>query len=180
MKQMDRPVRCVAAIVIAALTAIGAAQPVRAADSGCSAPFAASDKTRQGPAHVDMIRSEGKGAKPKRSEAIYAGGKIYVTVNGKWKMSPASMADMQKQQEENRRRSKSGCRLLREESVDGEPASVFHVHSENEDVNSDGDVWVSRSRGLILREEIDMNPGDPSAMHITMRYDYRNVQPPRL
>lgn len=178
MKDMDRPVRYVAAVAIAAL--VGGARPARAADSGCTVPFSASDKTRQSPAHVEVIRSAGKGEKPKRSEAIYAGGKIYVTINGQWKVSPISMADMQKQQEENRRNSKYGCRLLREESVDGEPASVFHVHSENDDVKSDGDVWVSRSRGLILREEIDMNTGDPSATHVTMRYDYRNVQPPRL
>jgi len=178
MRRNRRPVRGVVLALFAVFA--GAARPARAADGGCTATFAASDKTRQSPAHVEVIRSAGKGEKPKRSEAIYAGGKIYVTINGQWKVSPISMADMQKQQEENRRNSKYGCRLLREESVDGEPASVFHVHSENEDVKSDGDVWVSRSRGLILREEIDMNTGDPSATHMSMHYDYRNVQPPRL
>ena len=86
---------------------------------------------------------------------------------------------MLEQEKENREHGKATCRYLREEVVGGEAAAVYSAHSENEDVKSDGQVWISKN-GLPLREELDIDIGDPGKMHHSIRYEYSNVQVPPM
>jgi hypothetical protein len=59
---------------------------------------------------------------------------------------------------------------------------VYGTHSERSDgghITSDGQVWISKSRGLPLRDEIDIDSGGPAGKnHYSGRYEYTNVQPP--
>jgi outer membrane lipoprotein-sorting protein len=65
------------------------------------------------------------------------------------------------------------CRYLRDEAVNGEAAAVYSQHIENEDTVSDGTVWISKSRGLPLRVETNVE----GTLRST-RYEYGNVQVP--
>jgi hypothetical protein len=91
---------------------------------------------------------------------------------------------VKKLEEENIRSSKYTCRYLKDETVNGEPAAVYSTHSEREDfsIKSDGEIWISKSRGVPLRQELEMiESGDkPEVNHHSMRYEYTNVQPPAL
>lgn len=150
-----------------------------AADS-CQPVFDAMSKVLMTPSHV--FSTEGAGtraaAKP-QSESIYFGGAIYVKLNGKWIRSKMTAQQMLEQEKENREHGKATCRYLREEVVGGEPAAVYSAHSENEDVKSDGQVWISKN-GLPLQEELDIDIGDPGKMHHSIRYEYSNVQVPPM
>ena len=119
---------------------------------------------------------------PESSEAIYTGGlngAIYVKTKGRWIRSRMTPDESVKQKDENIRDSKSSCRYLRDEMVNGVPAGVYAIHSENEDSKSDGTIWVAKGKGLPMRDEIDINSGDAdSKMHVSTRYDYSNVRPP--
>jgi len=119
------------------------------------------------PAHKD----------PRVSEMIYTGGlhgAVYLQVSGKWKRSGMSPEDSLKQKEENIRNTKASCRYLRDEAVNGEAAAVYSIQTENEDSKSTGTVWIGKSKGMPLREEMDSD----STMHVAVRYDYSNVRPP--
>ena len=87
--------------------------------------------------------------------------------------------DMIQQEQENRKTGTATCRYLREESVNGETAAVYSAHSENEDVKSEGQLWISK-KGLPLREELDTDVGDPNKVHRSIRYEYGNVQAPPI
>ena len=53
------------------------------------------------------------------------------------------------------------------------------MHTVSEDRTTDAQVWVSKSKGVPLREELDMNVGGAAGKsHMTLRYDYANVQAP--
>jgi hypothetical protein len=153
-----------------------------AAQTDCKAVFQAMDKIHTTPTHGFSTSSASANAKPHTAETIYFDGTIYVNVSGKWTRSRMTSADMAQQEKENRRNSKSTCRYLKDESVNGEAAAVWEVRSENEDAKSSGQVWISKSRGLPLRSETDVEiaGGGPDKAHYSVRYEFANVQPPPL
>jgi len=148
-----------------------------AADS-CQPVFDAMSKVLLTHSHIFSTEGAGTraGAKP-QSESIYFGGAIYVKLNDKWIRSKMTVQQMLEQEKENQEHGKATCRYLREEVVGGEAVAVYSVHSENEDVKSDGQLWISK-KGLPLRQEFDIDMGDPSKIHQSVRYEYSNVQAP--
>jgi hypothetical protein len=85
---------------------------------------------------------------------IYSGGPtgaIYVMAGGKWTRTKMTSADMMSKQEENRRAAKDTCHAVREESVNGEAATVYSSHSDTEGSKVDSTVWIFKSKGLSLK-----------------------------
>ena len=119
---------------------------------------------------------------PENSEMISTGGlngAIYVMVKGKWTRTRLTPGDMVGDKKESEVTAKNTCRYLRDESVNGEAAAVYSSHSVSEVGTADTTIWISKSRGLILRQDMDMDVGGSMGkVHRTMRYDYANVQPP--
>ncbi len=116
-----------------------------------------------------------------KHEIIRTGGAIYVLTDEKWKKSPMSEADTRAQEEENWKTAKNvSCKYLRDESVNGQSAAVYKTHNENEDTKEDGQVWISKSKGLPLREEQDIDVGAGDKRHMSIRYEYTNVQAPAI
>ncbi len=122
---------------------------------------------------------------PRMTETIYAAGAAYSrNAGGKWTRSRATLQQVLKLEEANQRNSQQQCRYLRDEGVNGEAAAVYSVHAESADQKSDGQVWISKTSGLPLRKEVDidisdMGPhGETQKDHRSVRYEYRNVQPP--
>lgn len=169
----------IGASLIALLIAAGG-QPARAADAACKTVLDAMAKQIETPTHLYATETSAlRGGKPEPRESIYAGGAIYIQMRGQWKRSPMSTQDMRKQQEENVRNAKSmSCRYLRDETVNGETAAVYHSQNETEGVKSQAVLWISKRTGLPLRSENDIDTGDKDKMHLVIRYDYAGVRPP--
>jgi len=69
--------------------------------------------------------------------------------------------------------------MVRDESVNGEPATLYSGHDQLPDAKVDSQVWISKARGLPLKMEMDMDTGGAAGKsHRTVRYEYSNVQPP--
>lgn len=156
-----------------------ASAPGLASDSSCQPVFDAMSKVLATPAHIYTTEpsSSRSGNTAKSGELIYFGGAIYVKTSGKWTRSKMTAQQMLEQEKENREHGTATCHYLRQESVSGEVAAVYSVHSENDDIKSDGTVWISR-KGLPLREEMDIDVDDPSKTHHSIRFEYGNVQAP--
>ncbi len=164
---------------IALLIAAAAGQPARAMDATCKPVLDAMAKRLATPSHAYATEVGAHGGKPETKESIYAGGAIYIQYKGKWIRSPISIQEMRKQEEENVRNAKAmTCRYLRDETVNGEAASVYHSQAETAGGKSDATLWVSKRTGLPLRSENNIDTGDGDKMHMAIRYDYTDVRPP--
>jgi hypothetical protein len=103
-------------------------------------------------------------------------------VNGKWSLSPISTDELKQLEQRNRKNAKNlSCHYVRDESVNGQSAAVYSAHSESEHGKDDSQIWLSKSAGLILRQETDLDTGRAGGtIHMSVRYDYRDVQAPKL
>ena len=151
--------------------------PVLADDAACQTLFDTRFKLFKVPSHSFTTEAL-PGGKSETSEVIFANGAIYVLMKGKWIHSPMTPQDMLKQEEENIRDAKSTCRHVRDEMVNGEAAALYMGHSENDEVKSDAQTWISKSKGLPLKTEEDIDTGDGDKRHMSIRYEYSNVQAP--
>jgi hypothetical protein len=155
----------------------------KALDGTCQLVSEVGRKVLTTPTHIYTTRTAAfqAGGKPTTSESIYAGGAIFTNVNGHWTRSRITPQDILQQKKENQNESKMTCRYLREESVNGEAAAVYSTHRETENDKVDVQIWISKSKGLPLREELDVDVGGKMGKsHSSMRYEYGNVQPPQL
>ena len=154
--------------------------PLARAQNDCKFVFDAGDKVTMTPHHGYTTTTLQTGQKLSNGEAIFVGGVIYVRIHDQWKKSPMTVQDMQKQEQENRKETKNvSCRHVRDEAVNGEAAGVYSAHAETEDMKTDSLIWISRSTGLILRQEEDLD-SDSNKSHVSVRYEYRNVSAPAV
>ena len=58
---------------------------------------------------------------------------------------PVASQDVLDQEKEKELHGKSKCQLLRNESVNGEAATLYSMHREYGEVKEDAQMWVSRS-----------------------------------
>jgi len=153
-------------------------------DSACQAVLDASDKLFTTPYHMYSTQAGavvGNG-KPMSSELVFSGGLQYILYNGKWSPSPLSTEELKALHERNRNNAKNmSCHYVRDESVNGESAALYSTHEETAHGKNDNQIWVSKSKGLILRQETDIDTGGANGKtHISSRYQYANVQAPKL
>jgi hypothetical protein len=172
-------VRASAAVVARIGTAVGARSfAVSVVDPVCKVVLDANHKTLETANHVYTDNLHGNGKKV-TGEMITVNGERYLLMNGKWMKSRMTVADTRAQEEENIKNAKVlSCKRTGDDTVGGEAATVYTEHTENEDTKSDGRIWISKSRGVILKEEIDLDSGDPIKEHISLRYEYGNVKAP--
>jgi hypothetical protein len=155
-----------------------AAFAVSQVDPVCKVVLDANHKTLDTANHMYTDRPGGDG-KQTTGEMITVNGERYIQVRGAWRKSPMTVAATRAQEEENIKNAKVlSCKRVGDDTVNGEAATVYSEHSENDDTKSDGKIWVSKSRGLILKEEIDLDSGDAGKQHVAMRYEYGNVKTP--
>lgn len=169
--------RCRSMIATAALLLL--ASSTYAADSGCKPVYDAYQRQIVTPHHEFDVTTTAAldHGKPRSSEAIVVVDHRYVLVNGKW--TAKAYDSKQALQDEKAREAsldtpKATCKYLRDEPVNGEDAAVYS--NVNEVVNAQ--VWISKSRGLPLRQEVDVDIGRSGKSHTSGRTDYANVQPP--
>ena len=88
-------------------------------------------------------------------------------------------ADTTREQENRKNVKNASCRHVRDEIVNGEPAGVFSAQTETDDIKSDSLIWISKNKGLVLRQEEDLDAGGDKS-HVSARYEYSNVSAPNV
>ena len=147
------------------------------ADS-CQPVFDALRKVATTPSHSYTTNTAGNGGKAE-GETIFANGQKYIRARGKWMRIPVTSQDVLEQEKEKEEKGKSTCQLLRSEPVNGEAATLYSMQREYDEVQEDGQMWVSTSSGLLLRVDEDIeNRGNKKKEHQSTRFEYGNVQPP--
>jgi hypothetical protein len=151
----------------------------RAADS-CQPVYNAMTKILTTPSHSYSTQTAPLvNGQERKVETIYVQGKTYMLARGRWMVSPATPNDVLQQELENEKQGKSTCQFVRNESVNGEAAAVYSMRRETEMANEDGLIWISKTSGLALKKEVDMEYGGKlGKMHLVARYEYGNVKAP--
>lgn len=65
------------------------------------------------------------------------------------------------------------CKLLREENLNGEAASVYSDIMKSHGQTADGKVWISKSQGLILQQEVEVDMGAKGKGKQTLVFNYK-------
>jgi len=114
------------------------------------------------------------------NEMINTGRARFIRIDGKWQKSPQSPHEIMKIEEENFKKSKTVCRVLREEVIDGTAATVYIEQSQTGPISSLGTIWIANRSGLPLREEVntDSGTGPSGQRHLEIRIVYTDVQSP--
>ena len=148
------------------------------AQDGCQPIFDALTKAATTSSHSYSIHT--LLGKTTSSETIYAQNKAFIRVKGKWMASPDGPKEILEQESENRKQGAATCKVVREESVNGQPATVYSLHSKTEDGTEDAQMWIAKGTGLPLRKEMDMDVGggNMGKSHVSIRYEYGNIHPP--
>jgi hypothetical protein len=167
------------ATLIASFFAMAA--PVRA-QSDCQAVYDAQAKLNQTSHRTVTSTPVGASGQVISVQTILAGGVLYINHNGQWKKSGVTLDQLKQTEELNRKTATNvSCHLSRTESVAGEPAAVYSMHSENEGIKFDTTLWVSKSSGLPLRREQDVDTGGSDGKsHTSERYSFSNVAAPSI
>ena len=152
--------------------------------SSCQAVLDASTKLYSVPYHMYMTNTNPAvmNGKPITSESISVGGKLYVLVEGKWAASPLSLEELKQKFDENKKNVlNASCNFVRNESANGEAAALYATHEETAHGKNDTQMWISMGKGLILKQEIDIDIGNGRPKtHLSTRFDYANVQAPTI
>jgi hypothetical protein len=164
--------------ILVAGVVVSVSSLARAGDS-CQPVFDALMKVATTSSHSYTTNTAVNGGKPAEGETIFANGQKYIRAHGKWMRLPVTSQDVLEQEKEKEQHGKSTCQLLRSDSVNGEAATLYSIHREYEEVKEDGQMWVSRGTGLLLRVEEDVdNTGNNKKEHQSTRFEYSNVRSP--
>ncbi len=151
------------------------APSVHAADPACKPVMDAMEKLVATPNHQFQTETGSFRKTPMSSETITTGNTLFVLVNGKWSSMPFNAQQALKDMQQSARSAKATCKYLRDEAINGEAAALYSSHNATDYGTSDQHVWISKSRGLPLRQIIDISEGKA---HHEVRYEYANVQAP--
>jgi hypothetical protein len=166
---------------LAAAAVLLQAPDAPAQDASCKAVFNALRVQAKTPNHQYFTIS---GAEPdsnaQTNEMINTGSARFILMNGKWQSEPESPREMLKREEKNFKNSNTICRVLREELVEGTATTVFIEQSQTGPISSVGTIWIAKSSGLPVREQIDTDAGTGAAgkRHLEIRIVYTGVQAP--
>jgi len=172
--------------VLAALAFTAALSPSNTAqaepDAACAPIFDALTKMLRTPNHQFMSQSSATyalqhGGQLRTGESITTKDASYVKMMDTWQKVPFTPEEMVEQQEEARRNAKSVCHFLHNDPAEGD-VQVYETQSATEKGKSDIQIWISKTSGLPLREEIDLDLADAGKSHSSVRFDYDHVDLP--
>jgi hypothetical protein len=154
-----------------------------AADSACKFLGEANARIYALPTHMYMTETTAyTGGKTRTSELIYFNDATYIQVGGKWSLSkatPQKMAEMQKEAQKDE--SKMTCRVVRGELINGKASTLYSTYKQTPDVKNDSQIWISKSKGVPVKIEMDMDAGGADGdSHRSIRYEYTNVHAPAV
>ena len=165
----------------AVLAAAFVSTPARAApDPVCKPVFDALTKAAATPNHQFMTETRADKAAPESSEVIATTNMMYVKIAATWQGRPYNPQQQATEMREAFKTANLTCQHLRDETVAGDPVAVYNTRDKQEGGNIvDSQVWVSKARGLPVKQTIDMDVGGKGGKsHTEVRVDYANVQAP--
>jgi hypothetical protein len=65
------------------------------------------------------------------------------------------------------------CKLLRDETLNGEAVSVYSDVMKSHSGTADGKVWISKNRGLVLQQEVAVDMGAKGKGKQSIVFDYK-------
>lgn len=161
-------------IALAVITMLPGPSSLHAQNS-CQPVFDALDKVFMTPSHsYSTYTIQGRTI---TAEAIYTRGKAFDLENSKWMLRPKGPKELLEEEAEHRKHGTVICKIVSEESVNGQPATLYSLHSKTEQATAEAQLWIAKNTGLLLREEMDVD-GGKSKSHVSTRYEYRNIQAP--
>ncbi|SPF45357.1 exported hypothetical protein [Candidatus Sulfopaludibacter sp. SbA4] len=147
-----------------------------AAQGDCKVILDAEDKVLNTPTHTYSTMN--MGGRTMNIETIYAAGAVYTKYDGKWS-SGGTTKDIEELTQKNRQTAKATCSHLKDELVDGEMTGVYSSHEDSPKGKIDSQIWISKAKGLPLRQDIDIDVGGSRGKsHSSMRFEYGNIKPP--
>ena len=96
----------------------------------------------------------------------------YIERNGKWVSLKNSSQDLVDRVNENLKTTKLTCTRSGTEAINGEPTTVYTVHTENEGSTSDAKVWIS-AQNLQVKTDVHTE-----GTHAVTTVDYAHVKAP--
>ena len=156
------------------------AMPLAAQDE-CQPVYDALDKVMSTPTHISSTATTGKG-KPRIIETIYAENSVFTSNGAKWTQEKTTLELVAKQQKEARQNTTYACTHVKDEQLNGQAAALYNVKTtEKSGHKTDSQFWISKDNGLPLKNEIDLDSGGKAGKsHYSVRYEYKNVAPPKL
>ena len=168
-------------LAVATSLALAATTSVQtlATESSCKAVFDAIAKQVMTPNHEYMIQTVGadKGKREQR-EVINTGTAQYFLVGGEWQTMKETPRETLQRERENEASSAVTCRYLRDENVEGVSTTLFSEHSKTDTGESNALIWIAKGNSMPVREQVDMDRGNPGARHLEVRIVYSNIQAP--
>jgi hypothetical protein len=156
MNATSRAIACVAGLLT-----LATGTESFAADADCKPVFEAITRLFNTPNHEYLAQTNAAtGDTPMKSEIINTGAVMYVKVEGKWHNSTATGAELQAEEEQNRKNARvTSCKVVQDESVDGVAVTLYSAHTETAYGISNEQIWIAKGTGLPVRETIDMDMG---------------------
>ncbi len=159
------------ALPVIAATALGViSTPARADD--CAQVDAAMKGAATTPYSSVITRTDMQGH-PVTSRFVQTSTTKYVEVHDKWMAMSISSKDLLDTLNEQRKTAKMTCGRVGSGPVNGQTATVYAVHTENQGTVSDSKLWIS-GQNLLLKSEIGVG-----GKQYVVVYDYSHVDPPK-
>ena len=166
---------------VAGCSCDGSGPPRAAAQAAaCQPVFDALDKVMSVPTHLYSTLDQGDGKEARHIESIYAGGTIYQKEKSGWEKMKVTTLEAANQERENRRKNKPACEFVKEENVDGKPANLYVVRTQTYTDTTTSSVWIARTKATLVKQEIEHRRRNSGKMHYTVKYEYENVEAPKL
>jgi hypothetical protein len=166
--------------IFAALLGSVLATPALAMDPACQPVADANAKMLATPTHITSSTTAAyAGGKPRNTEMFYAGNAIYVKLRGKMGSHQDDAPGHAEDGAGGSRKQERDLPLCTRRIREWRSGALYAEQSNTEVGKSEAQTWISKSRGVPLRTEMDIDVGaSMGKSHMSMRYDYANVQPP--
>jgi hypothetical protein len=102
------------------------------AQDSCQPVYDALTKLAATPSHSYVSMTDSSGGKSTATEFIYMQGKAYMKVGGNWTDGPVTPKELLEKEMQNRKNSHAKCQLVRSDSTEGQAATLYSLHGENE------------------------------------------------
>jgi len=152
------------------------ANPLKA-QGDCKVVLEAANKTQTTATHTYTTMNIG--GKDQTVEVIYTPGVVYSRINGKWSSVPMTPQELAELRQPTAHKDKATCKYLKDELVNGEMAAMYSAHDITPKGVVDTQIWISKAKGLPLRQDVDIDVGGAGGKsHTSTRFEYGNVKPP--
>jgi hypothetical protein len=148
------------------------------AQGDCKVVLEAANKTQTAATHTYTTMNVA--GTTQTVEIIFLPGVMYTRMNGKWSRNPMTPQDLAEMRRPKASTGTETCKYLKDEAVNGETATLYSAHDVSPKGAVDTQVWISKAKGLLLRQEMDIDTGGTGGgkSHMSMRFEYGDVKPP--